>query len=272
MYRLPVFLGPSTHHLCSCPCVCRVWAQPAQAHPPSCVLGPHGSSTSSFSPSPTHTCLSSHLGPSNPAFEAFRFLSPLPLRCSLVRTGHFWGLPSRHSLGVSRRNLTAPGFLSLCRVPTPGQLGTRQIRKQKAHVSCPGFPWWEASHLIPVTPFQSQYLLKEGSRWSRSLYLGNTLGPSSGSREHSLTLTPRMGTQRVGLAGVGLQDSAAGDLRAIWSFSVTGGGGTQAGSLPENTRGILSGQGRQEELVSETPPPFPLCSSTFGARGTSQVP
>lgn len=136
MYRLLVFLGPSTHHLCSCPCGCRVWAQPAQTQPPTCVLGPHASSTSSFSPSPTHTCLSSHLGPSNPAFEAFRFLSPLPLGCSLVRTGHFWGLPSRHSLGVSRRNLTAPGFLSLCRVPTPGQPGTMQIRKQNAQTWC----------------------------------------------------------------------------------------------------------------------------------------
>lgn len=53
----------------------------------------------------------------------------------------------------------------------------------------------------------------------------------------------------------GTQYSGAGVLRAIWSFSVTGGAGTQAGSLPENTHGVLSGQGRQEELVSETPPP-----------------
>lgn len=77
---------------------------------------------------------------------------------------------------------------------------------------------------------------------------------------------------RVGLVGAGPQYSGAVDLRAIWSCSVTGRGGTQTGSLPENTHGILSGQGGQEELVSETPPPFHLCSSTFGAREISQVP
>lgn len=135
MYWLPVFLGPVP--LISALVLCLQSLGPASSgYPPTCARGPHVSSTSSFSPSPTHTCLSSHLGPSNPAFEAFRFLSPLPLGCSLVRTGHFWGPPSRHCLGVSRRKLAAPGFLFLCRVPTPGQLGTRQIRKQNAQMWC----------------------------------------------------------------------------------------------------------------------------------------